>query len=95
MKEKVIDKLTTLITAAFGLVAALAWNNAVKTLIDKYFGAGEGIGAMFIYALMVTCLAIVVILILEKISEKAKKVDISIEDLYKFKILSKKLGEQK
>ncbi len=30
MKSEVIDKLGALVTAAFGLVAALAWNGAIK-----------------------------------------------------------------
>jgi hypothetical protein len=32
MKKDVIEKLAALITAAFGLVAALAWNDAIKSL---------------------------------------------------------------
>ena len=32
MKKDVIEKLAALITAAFGLVAAVAWNDAIKSL---------------------------------------------------------------
>lgn len=77
IKERVIDKLTTLVSSAFGLVAALAWNNAVKALIDEWFTIGNGIVAMFIYALTITIIAISVIVILEKISEEIKEFKIA------------------
>jgi hypothetical protein len=32
MKIEVLEKLSELITAAFGLVAALAWNEAIRSL---------------------------------------------------------------
>ena len=32
MKRDVLEKLSELMTAAFGLVAALAWNDAIKSL---------------------------------------------------------------
>ena len=32
MKKAVMEKLIALVTAAFGLVAALAWNDAIKAL---------------------------------------------------------------
>ena len=35
MKDKVLDKLSTLLIAAFGLVAALAWNDAIKALFKE------------------------------------------------------------
>ncbi|HJJ62427.1 MAG TPA: DUF5654 family protein [Methanocorpusculum sp.] len=34
----VIDKLAALITAAFGLVAALAWNGAIQAIFAEIFG---------------------------------------------------------
>jgi len=37
MKSEVIDKLGALVTAAFGLVAALAWNGAIKAIFLKAF----------------------------------------------------------
>ncbi len=46
MKIEVIDKLATLITAAFGLVAAFAWNSAIQEIFKRYYGTGEGITAM-------------------------------------------------
>ena len=37
MKGEVIEKLAALITAAFGLVAALAWNGAIQQSFKKIF----------------------------------------------------------
>ena len=32
LKQEVMDKISALVTAAFGLVAALAWNDAIKAV---------------------------------------------------------------
>jgi len=37
MKKDIIEKLATLITAAFGLVAALAWNSAIQNIFVRIF----------------------------------------------------------
>ena len=41
MKGAVIEKMAALITAAFGLVAALAWNDAIKAIFKAVFGSAE------------------------------------------------------
>ncbi|HUV80785.1 MAG TPA: DUF5654 family protein, partial [Candidatus Bathyarchaeia archaeon] len=33
-----VEKLAALITAAFGLIAALAWNDAIKAIFAAVFG---------------------------------------------------------
>ena len=45
MKKQVTEKLAALITAAFGLVAALAWNDAIKALFVGPCGA-DNAGAL-------------------------------------------------
>ncbi len=46
---------------AFGLVAALAWNDAIKALIDNFFESpGDDIIARFIYAVIITVIVVVV-----------------------------------
>lgn len=62
LTERVIDKMATLLTAAFGLVAALAWNDAIKALFSRIFGEQDELAAMFAYAIAVTVLAVVVTL---------------------------------
>lgn len=74
MKQEVINQLAALMTAAFGLVAALAWNDAIKSLFAEggalYFLASWGIWA---YALFVTVLAVVMTIWIGGLAEKSKK----------------------
>jgi hypothetical protein len=72
MKKEVIEKLAAFITAAFGLVAALAWNGAIQTIFAKYYGATEGISAMLIYAFVVTVIAVIATIWIGKIASKKK-----------------------
>ena len=73
MKKEVIDKLAALITAAFGLVAALAWNDAIRSLFAEggalYFLAS---GGPWIYAILVTVLAVIATLWIGKMSQRAE-----------------------
>lgn len=63
--------MITLSTSGFGLVAALAWNEAiqefVKQYIDKYFAGGSGVLSRFIYAVIITAFAVLVTYQLSKI----------------------------
>ena len=72
MKSEVIEKISTLITAAFGLVAALAWNGAIKAIFLKVFGTSEGIGPMLIYAILVTIIAVLVTIWIGNVAERSK-----------------------
>ncbi|MFB5620497.1 MAG: DUF5654 family protein, partial [Nitrosopumilus sp.] len=38
IKQEILDKIAALVTAAFGLVAALAWNDAIKAVFKEVFG---------------------------------------------------------
>lgn len=73
MKSEVIDKIAALVTAAFGLVAALAWNGAIQAIFKKVFGTAEGIGPMLVYAIVVTIIAIIATIWVGKAAGKAKK----------------------
>ena len=63
--------MVTLSTSGFGLVAALAWNEAIQALvreyIDKYVSVGSGIISRFIYAIIITALAVLITYQLTKI----------------------------
>jgi hypothetical protein len=71
MKKEVFEKITILITTAFGLIAALAWNEAIKTLFTKVFGSAGTIIALFLYAIVVTIIAVWVTIRISSVSEKA------------------------
>lgn len=72
MKKEVVEKLAALITAAFGLVAALAWNNAIQSIFQSIFGEASSIIAMLAYAILVTILAVYVTVKIGNLSEKTK-----------------------
>ncbi|MBI4385454.1 hypothetical protein HY573_01350 [Candidatus Parcubacteria bacterium] len=44
----------TLILTSFGLVVALAWNEAIQALVKEFFPEQQGISAKFTYALVIT-----------------------------------------
>ena len=72
MKSEVVEKIAALVTAAFGLVAALAWNGAIQAIFKKVFGTAEGIGSMLTYAIVVTIIAVLVTIWIGRVSERAK-----------------------
>ncbi|MFC1656748.1 DUF5654 family protein [Patescibacteria group bacterium] len=73
VQRKAILQALTYIMAAFGLVAALAWNEAIKELINQYFEEGSNIISKFIYAIVVTFIAVLVTLSISKFQDKEKK----------------------
>jgi uncharacterized PurR-regulated membrane protein YhhQ (DUF165 family) len=71
MQKEVIEKIAALITAAFGLIAALAWNEAIQEIFRLIFGDQSGIWAMLFYAVVVTIIAVVVTIWIGRVAEKA------------------------
>ena len=61
IKIEFISKITTLLTAGFGLVAALAWNDAIQGLFKLIPIQSTEVGAKFIYAIVITLLIVLVI----------------------------------
>ena len=73
LKVVVLDKIAALITAAFGLIAALAWNDAIKLIFKSIFGEEDAIGPMLIYAIIVTIVAVILTIIVARAVSNAKK----------------------
>ena len=48
MKAETLDKIAALLTAAFGLVAALAWNGAIRAIFAEVFSTADNIWAMLV-----------------------------------------------
>ena len=46
MKKEILTQIAALSTAAFGLVAALAWNGAIQAIFKEIFGTADSIKAM-------------------------------------------------
>ena len=75
-RKEFADSLLKLMTSGFGLVAALAWNELIREIIDSYikpyFGEGSGLVTLTIYAVAITFLAVLVTYNLSKIAGKSK-----------------------
>lgn len=72
-KVIVLDKIAALVTAAFGLVAALAWNEAIKAIFKEIFGESDSIGPLLIYAVVVTIAAVILTIMIARAVSNAKK----------------------
>ncbi|MCK9187036.1 MAG: DUF5654 family protein [Candidatus Colwellbacteria bacterium] len=72
-KSSVRERAVGYIMAAFGLVAGLAWNDAIKALIEELFPLSkETLVAKFIYAVIISALVVLVAYILVKASANEK-----------------------
>lgn len=69
--REVVEKMAALATAAFGLVAALAWNDAIKLLFVEVFGTTSALVPMLAYALAATVIAVFVTLWIGRLSQDA------------------------
>jgi hypothetical protein len=64
-----IQTMIALASAAFGLVAALAWNEAIKATL-AYLNLGDSLVGLYAYAVLATVLAIFVLVWLGKIAAR-------------------------
>ena len=76
MTGEILDKFSQLITTALGLVAALAWNDAIQYVFQQYLGtAGGALAAKIFYAVIVTLLVIFATIAVSRAAERAKKLE--------------------
>ena len=77
LEREVIAQMLTLATSGFGLVAALAWNSVIQEFVNdyikKFLPGNSGLISLFIYAIIVTILAVVVTMNLSSIKEKLEE----------------------
>ncbi|MBO4357013.1 MAG: hypothetical protein J5813_02445 [Candidatus Methanomethylophilaceae archaeon] len=71
-KVQLLETFAALITAAFGLVAALAWNEAIKQAVAAVFGTEDDLVGLTVYAIIVTILAVIMTLLIARSLSKAK-----------------------
>ena len=64
VKGQVLQTIATLITTAFGLIAALAWNEAIKAIILQFLPKGSDLTGLLIYAVLITIIAVVATIII-------------------------------
>lgn len=74
---EIVKQMLQLTTSGFGLVAALAWNEAIKELITEFIkpviGGGSGLISLLIYAAIVTVLAVAITYQLTKLNRRLEK----------------------
>lgn len=75
LHRELLSQLITLSTSAFGLAAALAWNETIQQTVRDFVEPslpGSGLLSKFIYALLVTLLAVLITYQLSKLAVRWK-----------------------
>lgn len=78
--EELVTQLLTLVTSGFGVVAALAWNEAIQQTVKEVIEPkipGSGLFYRFLYAILITFLIVLITYQLSRISARfqSHKVD--------------------
>ena len=74
ISREVKQKTLGFIITAFGLVAGLAWNEAIQSLIKNIFPLDENsVIAKFIYAALMTVLLVIITIFLARIFNEEEK----------------------
>jgi len=74
LRIEILEKVSGLATAGFGLVAALAWNDAIKAFFNHFFPKPEdNFLALTVYALIITILVVIITVQLGRMVNLAKK----------------------
>jgi len=66
----IMETILGLITTAFAFVAGLAWNDAIQKLIESVIGTGDALPSLFIYAIVVTIVAVIVTVLIARVAGK-------------------------
>lgn len=64
-----VQTMISLASASLGLVAALAWNEAIKATLAK-LGLGEDLAGLYSYAISATVVAVVVLVMLGRLAAR-------------------------
>jgi hypothetical protein len=67
--KAMIQTMIALASASLGLVAALAWNEAIKATLAM-LGMGDNLAGLYSYAIIATVLAVTVLTVLGRISAR-------------------------
>lgn len=69
--EQLVAQMLSLATSGFGLVAALAWNQTIQDFVKQFVVPripGSGLISSFIYAVLITGLAVLITYQLSKLA---------------------------
>ena len=64
-----VQTMITLASVSLGLVAALAWNEAIKATLEK-MGLGDDLLGLYSYAVIATLVAVIVLVSLGRIAAR-------------------------
>lgn len=64
-----IQTMIALASASLGLVAALAWNEAIKATLAR-LGLGDDLAGLYTYAILATVIAVLVLVWLGKLAAR-------------------------
>ncbi len=73
LHQELAEQMLTLCTSGFGLVAALAWNETIQSVVKEYIEPripGSGLLSRFIYAVLITLLAVLTTYQLSRIAAR-------------------------
>ncbi len=74
-KKELLLQSATLINSAFALVAALAWNEAIKAIINTYIPSGSTLYSQLIYAIVLTIIVVIISMRLTRLIKRYKPED--------------------
>jgi hypothetical protein len=69
LSREFLVTVISVVSTAFGVVVALAWNTALTAALKNLSGGTEVV-ALFVYALLITFLAVLAIVIMSRIARK-------------------------
>lgn len=76
ISREVKEKTLGFIITAFGLVAGLAWNEAIQSLIKSFFAVDKDtIWVKFLYAIVMTVLVVLITIYLARLFGKDEPAD--------------------
>lgn len=76
LHKELIAQMLALLTSGFGVVAALAWNDAIQSFVKEYVEPnipGSGLISKFIYAFLITSLIVFVTYQLSTIAARFRR----------------------
>ena len=72
-EEEVKKTTITLILGGFGVVAALAWNDAIQNVFNYFLPKSSGLIGKFLYAIIATIIVVILSSQLKKTSEREQQ----------------------
>lgn len=76
LRREIVERMSALATAAFGLVAALAWNNAIQALFKRYYPAPDDpheLWPLIGYAALVSLVGVLIMLWIGRVAARLKE----------------------